>query len=85
MAPGARDHIFCSSLTFFQLEKSLRRTLKMVGSTETDQKGARETHAHLSEVEGLALTYKRMPGVDNRDPRRKDLLHASVAENAIRF
>lgn len=52
---------------------------------EADLDGAREKISHVLEFDGQALTYTRTPGVYNRDPRRRDLFHVSVAERTIHF
>lgn len=67
----------------FALYKSLCRQTETVENVEADPKRAEERPLHILEMEVQAVIDTKSPGVYSVDPRRRDLLHASVSETVI--
>lgn len=83
MAFEAHGHIIYFHFMFVHWKKSLRARIKMVEDMKADPERREERTLYVFEVEDQALSYTRIPGVYNCDPRCKDLFYASVSERVI--
>lgn len=83
--PGTHGQIFCSDLTFFNLNKSLRSQTETVEDAEADAEGSKERLPYVFEIEEQPLIYTKSAGVYRTDLCSTDLYHAFVSKTAIRF
>lgn len=84
-ASAAHGPMFCSSSLFYHWNRNLCTAKEKVYGVKGDVEGGNKMGAEVSEVRDQALLYIKHPLIYNRDPRRKDLLHASVSKKRIYF
>lgn len=85
ITPGAHGHICCTMLVFSNWSKRLRARMEIAENVEADPEGAKERASHVLNIKNQALAYTTSLGVYSRDPRRKDLFHASVGKKTNFF
>lgn len=85
LAPEAYDHIFCSNMMFLHCNKSLRWQTEVVEDVDTELGGPNKRLLHVFDVYDHAPVFSKRPGVYNRDPGRRDLIHTSLWKPAIHF